>query len=105
MQFEFRVRHIDFERGLYSYLERRLRFALDRFADRVRRITVRINDLNVPRGDVDKQCRFQVALIPRGTVQLEETFSDVYQAVDRATHRLSSCVQRRLDRRREVFLR
>ncbi len=105
MQMELRVRHADLEDALRTYLERRLLFALGRFADRIGRIIVRVHDINGPRGGVDKQCQFTVALVRHGSVHLAETDANVYQAVDRAAHRLSICVQRRLKRSYDVFFR
>lgn len=47
--------------GLSSSLaplaRRRLEFALGRLGARVRSLTVRLADLNAPRGGVDKHCR------------------------------------------------
>ena len=42
--------------------QQRLRFALGRFADRVRSLTVRLSDINGPRGGRDKRCTIAVRL-------------------------------------------
>ena len=42
--------------SLAPLARRRLEFALGRFSARVRSLTVRLADLNAPRGGVDKHC-------------------------------------------------
>ena len=46
---------------LPDHIERRLRFALDRFGDRIARVFVFLHDRNGPRGGIDKICRVLVA--------------------------------------------
>ncbi len=105
MQVELRIRRASHGDALRMYLERRLFFALGRFADRVGRVLVRVHDINGPRGGVDKQCRITVALLPYGSVHLQETHTDLYRAVDRASHRLGMCVQRKLEQINAVLAR
>jgi ribosome-associated translation inhibitor RaiA len=80
--------------------ERRLRFALSRFADRLDRVTVRLADLNGPRGGVDKQCRIIVRLRPGGEVVIEDTANDVEAVIDRGADRVQRAVARALARMR-----
>jgi ribosome hibernation promoting factor len=100
MQLEMRVRNTDVVHALRAYVERRLRFALDRFDKRIRRVTVRIGDLNGPRGGEDKLCRIQVDVVPPGTLLVEERNADIYGAIDRAARRLKESMGRELQRRR-----
>lgn len=45
--------------SLVEHGERRLRFALTRISDRIRRVTVRLGDVDGPRGGEDKFCRIR----------------------------------------------
>lgn len=81
-------------------IERRLCFALSRFADRIGRVTVRVADINGPRGGVDKQCRIVVKLRPGGEVVIEDTASDLETAIDRGADRVQRAVVRALARTR-----
>jgi len=79
-----------------EYAERRVNFALDRFRD-VRRVVVSLDDLNGPKGGMDKFCRI-VAEFGFASVVVEETQMDWHGAIARATHRLSQQVARDLKR-------
>ena len=73
-------------------IERRLCFALSRFADRISRVTVRITDISGPRGGVDKQCRIAVKFRPGGEVVIKDTASDLETAIDRGADRVRRAV-------------
>jgi hypothetical protein len=49
MQLELRMRNANLMESVREYAQRRLNFALDRYGSRIRRVTVRITDLNGPR--------------------------------------------------------
>ncbi len=48
--------------SLAPFARRRLEFALARFDARVRSLTVRVADLNGPRGGLDKRCLVAIRL-------------------------------------------
>lgn len=79
-------------------LHRRLDFALGRFAGRVRSLTVRLRDLNGPRGGVDKACTIAIQLDrPRRTIVVEDVDAEPEAAIGRATQRASRAVARAVD--------
>ena len=57
MKFGIQGRHIELTAALLAHVERRLRFALSRFGQKIRLAAVQLADLNGPRGGLDKQCR------------------------------------------------
>ena len=83
-----------------AYVERRLQFSLGRFSRKVDRATVRIDDVNGPRGGEDKVCRIEVRLRPRGDVFVEECGSAVLAAVAGAAERMGRAVSRTVARHR-----
>lgn len=85
--------------SLLEYLERRLRFALGRFAPRIRRVTMRIADLNGPKGGVDKRCTVHIALHPAHEVFVAHADRDVRVAADLAAERAAGAVRREIARR------
>lgn len=100
MQVELQGVNFKLNDGLKEHVERRLHFALGRFAEKIDRLTVRFTDTNGPRGGVDKQCRMIAALHPRGQVAIQLEDSDPFALSARAAKRLGRTVRRVFDRRR-----
>lgn len=74
-----------------------LEFALGRFRSRIRSVTVRLADVNGPRGGVDKTCLVTIRLdASKRLIVIEETDADAVVAIDRATDRASRAVARAL---------
>ena len=98
MRLFIRAKGVELTRELRDHIEKRLRFAMSRFGERIRRVRVRLTDINGPRGGEDIECSIRATLAPRGVLTIDEIHSDPYAAValasDRAGHRLS----RHLDR-------
>lgn len=102
MRIEFRNLIPDLEPAVEPFAERRMGFALGRFSNRIRRVTIRLKDLNSTRGGLDKNCQVSVSLIPRGTLLVEDTDANVYVAVARAAERIARKVARELHRARHI---
>lgn len=83
------------DEGVLGYIERRLRFALGRFGDRIGRVTVLI-DADGPRAEQEKLCRVVVDLLGHGRTVVEDTDSSLNAVVDRAADRVGKAVQRKL---------
>ncbi|HUX63481.1 HPF/RaiA family ribosome-associated protein [Sulfuricella sp.] len=87
--------------ALRDHAEYRLRFGLTHASDHIRRVEMRLSDINGPRGGADKRCSIVVALESLPDVVIEDVESDLYVAIDRAADRASRSVARCLDRKRE----
>lgn len=97
MQVEIRSRDFEITEGIHAYAERRLGFALDRFAGHLRRLQVYLGDVNGPKGGPDKLCRL-VVVMPSATVVVEEIHPDLYRAIDRTAGRVARKVAREVGR-------
>ena len=84
--------------ALREYATRRLSFALRRFEQRVRRITVRLVDQNGPRRGVDSRCSMTVELVGGRRILAEATTAWPFASVSRAAERLSSAVRKEAGR-------
>jgi ribosomal subunit interface protein len=102
MHIEIYGKNIPVTEQLRCHIQRRLCFALERFATRIRRVRVSVDDLNGPRGGIDKHCRVAIMLIPSTTVELEDRNSNIYVAIDRVSDKAGRCVRRWLKRLRSV---
>jgi len=99
MRFDVRGRNLSVTAALRDHVIKRLRFALERVAPRLRRVAVQVADMNGPRGGVDKRCYVRVVL-PGRTITINELDRDLYVAIDRAAERAGRAVERTLERLR-----
>ena len=102
MQAELRIRNMDLADVLQGYTDRRLRFALSRFGDRVGRVVVTLSDFNGTDDRVVKSCHISAELKPFGRVAASETDPDLYMAIDRSAGRVGRLFALRLGRDDEV---
>lgn len=80
---------------LRELIERRLQFALGRFGSRIRSLSVRLSDLNGPRGGVDKKCLVAVRLSrPAKLIVIEDVDSQLDVVVGRVAERTARAVSR-----------
>jgi ribosome hibernation promoting factor len=101
MQLEIRRQDAHLDEAMREFVERRINFALGAFEDKVARVSVNLDDVNGPRGGVDKQCRILISM-RRGTpVMVEDLDVDLASAVGRAADRAGNAVSRRIERRRQ----
>jgi hypothetical protein len=80
---------------LKQLITRQVRFALSRFESRIRDVSVHLQDLNGPKGGLDKDCRIRVRLRGGGSVLVQVTDVEFEPAIHRATDRAARVVQRR----------
>jgi ribosome-associated translation inhibitor RaiA len=107
MQIAIQARGFPLTEALKNHVHIRLGFNLSHAARRIRRVGIRLSDLNGPRGGVDKRCLVEVRLDGLSPVVIEDIEPDMYTAIDRAVGRAARTVMRRLahgmsKRRREL---
>ncbi|MBL8407810.1 MAG: HPF/RaiA family ribosome-associated protein [Candidatus Accumulibacter phosphatis] len=101
MQIFIQARGFDLSADLRKHVERRIHFALDWADQHVRKVSIRLSDLNGPRGGEDKRCSIQVAVPGAADVLIEDTEPDLYVAIDRAADRAGRTLARQVARQRE----
>jgi ribosomal subunit interface protein len=100
MRIDVRGQTLNLTPALQAYVERRFTAALDRFGDRVTRLTVRLSDDNAMKGGVDKHCRVELAMPRRREMVVDERQPDMYAAIDVAAERTARALAREIERRR-----
>ena len=98
MQVELRIRNTDLADVLRSYTDRRLRFAVSRFGDRVGRVVVTVSGLNGQGLAAAVSCHIGAELKPFGQLAVQESDLNLYTAIDRAVGRLGRLFALRLGR-------
>jgi len=87
--------------ALFDHAHRRMSMCLDRFARRIKRVSVVLRDENGPKGGPDKRCQVRVELNNHRSVIVEQSDADVYAAIDRAADRVKRTVRRRIVKQRD----
>ncbi len=82
------------DKNLTALFERQVGFALGRFEPRIHSVRLRLDDVNGPKGGIDKHCRITVRLRTGGTVTAEVTDVAFEPAIHRAVERIARRVQR-----------
>ncbi len=92
MEVHLKERHCHLNGHSRDQIERRVRFAFDRFRDRIRHVEVVVDDENGPRGGPDKRCSLHVKMERWDDVHTSALAEDPIQAaalsVDRALRRI-----------------
>lgn len=101
MRIEIQANGFQLTDALRQHAERRLQFALSWASNDVRKIVVRLSDINGPRGGKDKRCTIQIPLPRVQDVLIEDTESDLYVAIERAVDRAERALARKLERLHE----
>ncbi len=88
-----------------DYIRRKLGTRLGKFSRSILRISVRTDDVNGPRGGVDRLCRIKVVLRGLPTQVFESRAASLDAAVDGALAGIERTVRRTLQRRRKQPLK
>ncbi|KYG02619.1 hypothetical protein BE21_54675, partial [Sorangium cellulosum] len=83
-----------------EYARERLGRRLSKFAVQIERVSVRLLDVNGPRGGVDTACRIKVVLSGLDSVIAQEVAAGVREAIDRSSHVVERAVSRAIRRAR-----
>jgi hypothetical protein len=83
-----------------AYIRRKLGMKLGKFGADIERISVRVEDVNGPRGGVDQRCRIKVVLRGLPSVLVESVQDSAQVAIDDSINAARQAVQSALQRRR-----
>lgn len=100
MQIKIQARDFSMTEAIRQYVERRIRYALSNSYQHIKRIMVRLSDINGPRGGDDKRCHIEL-LVPGQTLIVADTKSDLYSAVNSASFRARRSLGRWVRRTRD----
>jgi hypothetical protein len=95
-----RVFGVEFEDDDRTYIRRKVGMKLGKFASSIERVSVRVEDVNGPRGGIDHACRVKVVLSELPSVTYTAQDVSAVAAIDRALAGSERAVRRALGRRR-----
>jgi ribosome-associated translation inhibitor RaiA len=93
---------LDLDKDDRAYIRRKLGLKLGKFARAIERVSVRIEDINGPRGGKDKACRIKAVLQDLPSVVVESRSAALQTAVDGALGQIEKTVRRTVDRRQTM---
>ena len=97
MQIDIQCRGFDLTESLRDYTSKRLAYSLSHGESHIKRISVRLSDINGPKGGEDKRCHVELRLLGLPEIVIEETQSDLYAAISRAAERAGRTLTRRVE--------
>lgn len=83
-----------------TYIRRRLGEKLGKYSRRIERVTVRMRDINGPRGGVDIQCRIKIVVSGLPSIVVEHEAARLRPALTRALAGAERAMRRTMQRRR-----
>lgn len=95
-----RVFGVQLDQNHRAYIRRRLGMKLGKHAPSIERVTVRVEDVNGPRGGVDRVCRIKVVLSGLPSALFQTQAATLEAAVNGALTGVERTVRRGLQRRR-----
>jgi len=102
MKVEVRFRGLEASDAVREHVIRRVHFQLNRFEGGVSSVGIRIEDINGPKGGIDKRCQVTVLGPSFSPVMVDDLSSDASSAVDMAVDRAARAVGREIERGRAV---
>jgi ribosome-associated translation inhibitor RaiA len=89
----------DLDSDMRAYIRRRLAAQLGKHAGSISRVTVRVRDVNGPRGGVDQMCRIKVVLRGLPSAIYTAQAASLQEAIQRAVDGIERAVRRVVRRR------
>lgn len=96
MKMRVTARGVELTTELKDYVTRRVHFGLGRFGGRIKSLSVRLADINGPRGGVDKCCRITVDAGLSQNVIVRERQETIHASVALAVERVERALERQL---------
>lgn len=103
MEIQIRRSNLHISENTIGFIERRLDFALRRFQEAIEGVTVRLSDLNGPRGGIDKSCQIRVFLPGSKMLVVEERDADLFAAIASAVERMGRVLAKASERRKSTY--
>ena len=95
-----RVSGVELDDGAQADIRKRLGRKLGKFAESIERVSVRVEDVNGPRGGVDREARIKVVLSGLPSVVVKQQAETLDPAINGALASAERAVRRAVQRRR-----
>jgi putative sigma-54 modulation protein len=99
MQTQILCRGFKLTQAIRRHTEKRLMSAISFAEHHIGHITVRLSDINGPRGGEDKRCQLVLKMKGMPSVVIEDIETNLYAAIDHASERAGQVISRLIHRR------
>ena len=100
MNIQIIKRKVDLKEEQQSVTMERCQRLCQRFMDRVASMTLRLSDINGPKGGVDKECVAQIRLTNGAVLTSVKRHQDIEGAINRSLETVRSLLRRKLGERK-----
>jgi hypothetical protein len=97
---QIRTAGVELSRADRTYIERRIDLKVAKFEAPVERVSIRLDDVNGPKGGIDKVCRAKVEVSGLPSVVIERRDRSARAVVDETLEATERAVRKVLGRRR-----
>ncbi len=94
MNIEIQGINLSIDETVNQFIQRKVMFGLNKYEDAIRRIIIRLTDINGPKGGKDKCCHIQIVIPKVNDLIIEDTEVDIYKAINRAVERADRIVNK-----------
>src|SRR5438046_5587954 len=101
MELTVQGHHLPISDALASHAQAKFEAALNQHENWVTNVVVRLEDVNGPKGGVDKRCHATINLRAGASVILDDVSPDVYSAINTVADRAKQAVGRKVAKIRE----
>lgn len=84
--------------SIREFIKKRIQLTLSSHFDQIKKITIRVSDINGHRNGIDKRCKVMISLPLLKEIVIDDVQDNLYRAIFLATERASRTVNRRLER-------
>lgn len=100
MKVEIQSQDFSITESLDYFIHKQIETSMKACSNQIERITVRLKDLNGPKGGRDKACSVEVQIANFPAVIVSKRSSDAYSSIRKAVGRASRVTLRRLKKRK-----
>lgn len=100
MKIEIVIKNVKNDAAVREFIERKIRFALDRIDARIKGITVRLEDESSNSGAFDGHCQIDASLLPTGRIHVSAKGGTAFDSALQATRKIEHAIKHDIDRHR-----
>jgi putative sigma-54 modulation protein len=96
MLINIQSRHFSLSEAISRYVKSKVHTMLGRYETKIISINVSLFDVNGPKGGEDKCCKIIVKINGTGSIVVQETAEDLYDAINSSSRRVRRAIKRQL---------